>query len=231
MRMRLYDETSLSGPDPIEQILLRNAFWQLYVCDKTALVIKTRPVLIHEPHLDTVLTLEAYSRYPVLLFDHGVEADGARIKDSLLGGSYVVRRLWALAPRVIQGIELHSKRNLDPFTDMEAYHDRIANLSEAYFEMITLTNNHPVLVRTPDEPALDISRSADQHLVEILQRQRTSYLISLYTIKVIVLHLVIEYNVTEVIGLSSEPLILAMRQIELAQDFLNALESALFLHL
>ncbi|KAJ9414770.1 hypothetical protein QL093DRAFT_2569515 [Fusarium oxysporum] len=212
--MRLYNKTSLQGPDPIEQILLRNAFWQLYVCDKTALVIKTRPVLIHEPHLDTVLTLEAHSRHPVPLFDHGVEADGARIKDSLLGGSYVIRRLWALAPRVIQGIELHSKRNLDPFTDMEAYHGRIANLSEAYFEMITLTNNHPVL-----------------HLFEILQRQRTSYLISLYTIKVIVLHLVIEYNMTDVIGLSSEPLILAMRQIELAQDFLNALESALFLHL
>jgi hypothetical protein len=37
--------------------------------------------------------------------------------------------------------------------------------------------------------------------------------------------------VADGIGLSSEPLKLAMRQIELARDFLNALESVPFLHL
>ncbi|RYC79088.1 hypothetical protein BFJ63_vAg18032 [Fusarium oxysporum f. sp. narcissi] len=35
----------------------------------------------------------------------------------------------------------------------------------------------------------------------------------------------------EVVGLSADPLALAMRQIELAQDFLDALENMPFLHL
>ncbi|KAM6529665.1 hypothetical protein FALCPG4_007794 [Fusarium falciforme] len=48
MRMGLYHESALEGRDALEETLLRNAFWQLYVCDKTALVMKGRPVTIHE---------------------------------------------------------------------------------------------------------------------------------------------------------------------------------------
>ncbi|KAH6879838.1 hypothetical protein B0T10DRAFT_496251 [Thelonectria olida] len=231
MRMCLYDESSLEGRDPIEETLLRNAFWQLYVCDKTALVMKGRPVTIHETLFETGLTLKAHSRNSVPLFDSGGESNGAGIEDRLLEGFHVIRRLWTMAARVIQGIESNSKRTLDAFSNTEGCRESTAQLSEAYFEMITLTNNLPALVRSPEESSPDVNREADQHLSDILQRQRTSYLITLHSIKVMVLNCAIRCNMTEVIGLNSEPLTLALRQMELAQDFLNALESVPFLHL
>ncbi|KAH6879887.1 hypothetical protein B0T10DRAFT_496357 [Thelonectria olida] len=231
MRMRLYDESSLEGRGPIEETLLRNAFWQLYVCDKTALVMKDRPVTIHETLFDTGLTLEAHSRNFVPLFGHSGESNSAGIEHRLSEGFHVIRRLWTMAARVIQGMELHSRKAFDAFADMQACQESIAQLSEVYFEMITIANNLPPLVRSLKESSLDSNRESDQHLLDILQRQRTSYLITLHSIKVMVLISAIQFNTTEVMGLSAEPLTLAMRQIELAQDFLNILDSVPFIHL
>ncbi|KAH8752804.1 hypothetical protein F5883DRAFT_691346, partial [Diaporthe sp. PMI_573] len=231
MRMRLYDESSLEGREPIEENLLRNAFWQLYVCDKTAFVMKCRAVTIHETLFETELTLKTHSRSSVSLFDHGQESNGAGIENRLLEGFHVIRRLWTMAARVIQGMESNSKRTSDAHTGTEASRESMVALSEAYFEMITLTNNLPALVRSPAGSSPDISRDADQHLFDILQRQRTSYLINLHSIKILVLNSAVQCKMTEAIGLSAEPLTLGMRQIELAQDFLNVLESVPFLHL
>ncbi|KAK2808093.1 hypothetical protein FQN50_005011 [Emmonsiellopsis sp. PD_5] len=231
MRMRLYDESSLEGRELIEENLLRNAFWQLYVCDKTALVMKARPVTIHESLFETKLTLKTHSQNSVPLFEVGQESRGAEIEDRLVEGFHVIRRLWAMAARVIQAMESNTRRTWDAHADAQACRENIAELSEAYFEMITLTNNLPTWAQSPGESSPGVGRDADQHLFEILRRHRTSYLITLHCIKVFVLNTAIQCNMTEVMGLSAEPLMLAMKQIELAQDFLNVLESVPFLHL
>lgn len=231
MRMGLYNESSLEGREPVEENILRNAFWQLYVCDKTALVMKGRPVTIHESLFETELTLKTHSRSSVPLFEVGRASGGARIEDHLVDGFHVIRRLWAMAARVIQGMESNSRRTWDAHADTQGCRESIAQLSEVYFEMITLTNNLPAWAQSPGESSPDVNREVDRHLFDILQRQRTSYLITLQSIKVFVLNSAIQCNMTEVIGLSAEPLTLAMKQIELAQDFLNVLESVPFLHL
>ncbi|KAF9766615.1 hypothetical protein IL306_000954, partial [Fusarium sp. DS 682] len=233
MRMRLYNEASLQGLDPVEENILRNAFWQLYVCDKTALVMKGRPVAIDEALFETKLTLEPHSQTTVPLFDYQQDSYGAEIQERLIEGFHVIRRLWTMAARVIRAMESSSGGALDPHSDTEAYYQTIAQMTEAYFEVITLTSNHPVWARSPEDSSLDSSQEADhsQYHFRVLQRQRTSYLITLHCIKVFVLSTAIQYNMTEVMGLSTDPLTIAMRHIELAQDFLNVLESVPFLHL
>uniref|UniRef100_A0A0B7KFX2 Uncharacterized protein n=1 Tax=Bionectria ochroleuca TaxID=29856 RepID=A0A0B7KFX2_BIOOC len=128
-------------------------------------------------------------------------------------------------------MESSSKRPGDARADTEVCHENIARLSEAYFEMIALMSNLPALTRSSGESSSDVNRDSDQHLFDIFQRQRTSYLITLHVIKVLVLNSAIQCKMTEVIGLSADAMTLSMRQIELAQDFLNALESVPFLHL
>ncbi|KAL5041630.1 hypothetical protein BDW71DRAFT_217637 [Aspergillus fruticulosus] len=231
MKMRLYNESSLAGQEPIEENLLRNAFWQLYVCDKTALVMKTRPVTIHEPLFEGELTLGDHSQNPVPLFDHGQEQTDTGLEYQLLERFHVIRRLWALAARVIQAMALYSRRASDPNSKTETSPESIAQVSEIYFELITLTNDSPASVRLPVESSSSLPHGADQRLLHILQRQRTTYLLNLHSIKVFVLNAAITCGMTEAIGLSAEPLTLATRRIELAQDFLNVLESVSFLHL
>lgn len=193
--------------------------------------MKTRSVTIHESLFETALSLKPHSRSPVPLFDHGSESSGAGTEDRLLEGFHIIRRLWAMAARVIQVMESSSKRPGDARADTEVCHENIARLSEAYFEMIALMSNLPALTRSSGESSSDVNRDSDQHLFDIFQRQRTSYLITLHVIKVLVLNSAIQCKMTEVIGLSADAMTLSMRQIELAQDFLNALESVPFLHL
>lgn len=231
MQMRLYDESSLAGQEPVEENILRNAFWQLYVCDKTALVMKTRPVTIHEPLFEGELTLKDHSQNPVPLFIHGQEQSDAGLEYQLLERFHVIRRLWALAARVIQAMVSNYRTASDPNSKTETSPDSIARVSEVYFELIILTNDSPAWVRSPVDSSSGLPHGADQRLLDILQRQRTTYLLNLHSIKVFVLDAAIQCGMTEAIGLSAEPLTLAMRQIELAQDFLNVLESVSFLHL
>ncbi|KAK5069622.1 hypothetical protein LTR64_008303 [Lithohypha guttulata] len=221
MKMRLFDESSPEGRETLEANLLRNAFWQLYMCDKTALIMKTRPITIHEPLFGSELTLRAHSRMPVPLFDHGWDVDGGEVEERLLEGFHIIRRLWAVALRVIQGMESISKESLEARSHTNASCESIAHLSEAYFEMVTLANNLPALVRSPSDSSASVNRDADQHLFNIMQRQRTIYLITLHSIKVLVPTTAIQHNMTEAMGLSAGRLTLARRKIELAQDFLK----------
>jgi hypothetical protein len=231
MQMRLYDESSLAGLEPIEENILRNAFWQLYVCDKTALVMKTRPVTIHEPLFERELTLKDQFQNPVPLFDRGQEQIDPGLECQLLERFHVIRRLWTLAASVIQAMVSHSGRSSDPNNNTEISSASMAQVSEAYFELIILTNESPAWVRSPVESSSGVPHDADQRLLDILQRQRTTYLLNLHSVKVFVLNAAIQYGMTEAIGLSADPLTIATRQIELAQDFLNVLESVCFLHL
>ncbi|KAF5584077.1 hypothetical protein FPCIR_8768 [Fusarium pseudocircinatum] len=206
MRMRLYCETSLEGRNPIEQQILRNAFWQLY------------------------LSLKSSSPSPVTLFEYGPELNGAEIEGRLLEGFHIIRRLWAMAARVIRGMESRSTGHTDKFTEL--YQEDVAELSKAYFEIITLTNCFPGWDSSPAAlPRDNDRREMDTCLDNVLQRQKTSYLISLHSIKLFVLNSAISCNMIQVIGLNAEPLSLAMRLIELAQDFFNVLETIPFIHL
>ncbi|ENH75635.1 hypothetical protein FOC1_g10001898 [Fusarium oxysporum f. sp. cubense race 1] len=138
MKMRLYCENSLEGRDPIERQILRNAFWQLYVCDKTVLVMGGRPVSIHETLFDTQLSLKPSSPSSVTLFEYGPELDGVEIEGRLLEGFHIIRRLWAMAARVIRGMESRSIGHTDKFTEL--YQEDMADLSKAYFELFVLNS-------------------------------------------------------------------------------------------
>ncbi|KAF6823834.1 C6 transcription factor [Colletotrichum musicola] len=232
MKMRLYDESSLEGLDPIEEKLLRNTFWQLYVCDQTALIMKGRPVTIHESLFETEFTLKAQSRCSVPLLIHPECSQGARLEDFLAEGFHIICRLWTMAAHVIHSMEtLSKKRTLDDFLGAENRHEAVARLSHAYFEVITLTVDYSDSAELPEKSSPSIGWEADQHLLDMVQRQRTSCLISLHIIKVQVLHSAVRCGMPDVLGVSSEPLSLVMKQIEAAQDFLYVLESVPFIHL
>ncbi|OAL52927.1 hypothetical protein IQ07DRAFT_584934 [Pyrenochaeta sp. DS3sAY3a] len=231
LRMRLYDESSLQGLDPIEETILRNAFWQLYVCDKTALVMKGRPITIHETLFESELTLQTRSRNCVPLFDELWESSNAAVEKHLLEGFHIIRRLWAMAAQVIQAMEdSNPKDTWNTFVEPEAARRRITQLSEAYFEMLTLTPNPPLDTETPESSPTDIGQETSHHPSRLLQRQQTSYLITLHCIKIFVMSSAVQSGMTEVLGLSAEPRTLAMKQIELAQEFLNVLHTVPFLH-
>ncbi|KAJ9414760.1 hypothetical protein QL093DRAFT_2569505 [Fusarium oxysporum] len=114
------------------------------------------------------------------------------IKETLLQVTFC---LWAIASHLSQVMEWDSQGTPEIVTSVQARPESTTELSQAYFEMITLTNNFPSF-----------------HLFDILQRQWTSYLITLHSVKVLVLDSAIRCNRAEIIGLSADPLILAMRR-------------------
>jgi hypothetical protein len=149
----------------------------------------------------------------------------------MLEGFHIIRRLWTMAARVIQFIEADPKRTRTAFADTETSRARLEQSSKAYFEIITLMNDPSPWTPLPEGSTPHTNQDMDQHLSGLFRRQRTSYLITLHCIKIFVLCAAVQNHKTEVIGLTAEPRTLAMRQIGLAQDFINVLDSVPFLNL
>lgn len=230
MKMRLYDERSLEGRAPVEENLLRNIFWHLYVCDKTALALKRRSVTIHESLFETEFTLQSRSRNPVPLFNYERGCDGIQFEQRCLDGFHVIRRLWTLAARLLQIMASNSQSPGSVYIDTIAPVEIGTQVSEAYIAIITLGNSFPPWMPPSEQSSPNVHDDAEQRRSEVWLRQRTTHLIDFYTIRALVLKSAIQNNMAGYLGLSTDSTMLALKQIELAQDFLNVLESVPFVH-
>ncbi|KAL6408514.1 Transcription factor [Ilyonectria robusta] len=73
-RMRLHDEDSYVSLPPIEAEMRRNAFWHLYVGDKSLAVLRSMPMTLYEYSFDEGITA-AYPSVEQNEFVEGVNAD------------------------------------------------------------------------------------------------------------------------------------------------------------
>ncbi|KAF4968108.1 hypothetical protein FSARC_4469 [Fusarium sarcochroum] len=55
-RMRLYDESSYTSLSPVEALLRRCAFWQLYAGDKSLAVLRSMPIVIYDHMFEEGIT-------------------------------------------------------------------------------------------------------------------------------------------------------------------------------
>ena len=229
-RMRLYDERSLEGREPLEAQLLRYSFWQLYISDKTAVVVKGRPVTLHERLFDTALSLQICPRNPKPLLNNDGALGDARLECRLIEGFRIICRLWTMAAELMEALELGTwaEGEICPGSSRCLQGRSITKLTESYFAIITLANNLPAWVRE-ESPAAGGDRPEVQ--INSLQLQRMRILVTISCVKFLLSNAAIRCNMPEVIGLSPQPLTLAMRQIELAQDFLNVIEGVPVLHI
>jgi hypothetical protein len=134
--------------------------------------------------------LKTHSQHTMPLFNYQGGSNAAKIQECLIKGFHVIRRLWTMAARVIRAMELTSGEASDLHADTGIYNQNITQLTEAYFEVITITSDHPISVRSAEESPPDSNQESGdtKYQLSILQRQRTTYLITLHYIKLFILN-------------------------------------------
>jgi hypothetical protein len=151
--MQLHQESSLEGLLPIEAELRRRAFWIVYMGDKSAAILNSRPITIHRFSFESGIT----TAYPTGIEDEesmvgggpspaGAPSSPGHGRRCFIDGFNANLRLWQAASDLLLEIRLLQDRgstlagNLT--TPVADQHHR-QHLDDLYIQFITCLDNLP----------------------------------------------------------------------------------------
>lgn len=104
---RLCSEQSELLHDPVESCLLRMNFWHLYMPDKAASAMWTRPYFLDESPFDEPLTLEPSPPGRISMYDlEGIHDDHV-FQERILMGFHLHKCIWVTGVSLLCGIRVY----------------------------------------------------------------------------------------------------------------------------
>lgn len=169
--MKMHDGMSMQGLSPVEAELRRRTFWIVYVGDKSAAILNSRPINIHKLSFDSGIT----TAYPSGVDDGTALSPGNANSDVSAQGSFIAGfnanvRLWQTAADLILEIRLLESQNKAGLDQQKLTIEERHRLDRLYVLFITSLDKLPPYLRA-DAPVLPIDNSVGikQHEQRIIQ--------------------------------------------------------------
>ncbi|KAJ0418730.1 hypothetical protein BJY00DRAFT_287291, partial [Aspergillus carlsbadensis] len=228
--LRLYDESVYSRYDPIEAQLLRSAFWLLYTADQAAAALRSRPFTLHDSLFDTPLTVLPLNNNTTPLLDSSNPRHAPPFEERVLTTFAFAHRMRAMAAELTLGIRLFRRRHLDGCNTEEA--DLLRDVELRRLSELFVTFSF-ILDQAPSHLANLGSTDGAADFIQAYQResflvQRSQLNVTFHCLRFTILHQCIEHDLTSIMGFSTQPMTLAVKEMEIGRDFVNALEDAPF---
>jgi hypothetical protein len=227
-RLRLYDESAVQRPSQIESQLLRAIFWLLYLADKTAFALGTRPLVLDASSFDAELTLLENGSQDLPLLDNSKKVVQGSLERRLFFGFHLKRRVWSSAADLlaeVKSLALRKNRGTIPAADQEPEVERLA---EAYLFFASLADQLPIWLKHPDTGTDSLDEDVVAYQRTCFWIQRSNIMTVFHCMKLVILQTCLDNNLPQIIGLNDRPISWATRKIEIVRDFLYELQVAPF---
>ncbi|KAK1658336.1 hypothetical protein BDP55DRAFT_565437 [Colletotrichum godetiae] len=232
--MRLYDEASFSGLEWPEAQLRRNTFWHLYIGDKSASILNKVPISLHQMCLDTPITTLFDKTEDCKLLQAGPEIDDTADFECRLRLCFnLCFQLWYTASEMLVDLNLlsrlHCKTGSIPSGTSNDASELKKSTTQSYFDFTSILHSCPAWVRDPkDAVSGTISESTAQFRVRAIFIQKANLFVTFHMLRLVLLTRFSERGFIEVLGLIDDPVMLAMRKVEIASDLLEAVSDIPF---
>ncbi|RKK53453.1 hypothetical protein BFJ69_g17824, partial [Fusarium oxysporum] len=227
LQMRLYDERSYEHLEPIEAKLCRNSFWHLYASDRSASLLNSRPLQLDKFHLEVSFTaLEHLDKLPPLLDQTRLEHQGV-FEDLLMQGFRKDHEVWDLGQAVLSDLRLFLATNnrAGERADMTPGQERA--LSELYLRFLSIVDDFPTHIASPAT-----FHATDENITEYQRRafwvQNANIMITYHYLRMKILDRFIDAELPHLLGVSSSPLSLAWKKVEIGHDLFCVLTGVPF---
>lgn len=233
MRTRLYSEETLSQTPALESQLLRANFWLIYLTDRTATAFEGRPSVMSDILSHGLLTLRDQGPSPEPLLDPSNPTYRQPAEASLIQGFHLKTRLWATVADFMHKLKSFGNRkepvrppNLTGTTD-----DDWAELVQVHRDFLSVLDDLPPCLRSPNGVASTaaIDDSVSSYQAQSFWALRNNILSVYHCMKLVILHECMLQGIPKVLGLANEAESLAVRQLEIVQDFLLEMQLAPFM--
>ncbi|KAJ5377261.1 uncharacterized protein N7496_004670 [Penicillium cataractarum] len=229
-RLRLYNENAVQRDLKLESNLLRAMFWLLFLADKTAIVLETRPPILNEMFFSCEFSLLENSDDEGPMLDQSKDTNNQRtLERRIFIGFHLKRRIWSAAADLIAEIRALSLRIKQGLVSPAEEGLALAHLTEAYLLFTGLAGRLPDWLRQPGHvEGVTDDKVAAFHST-CFWTQRSNIMTAFHCMKLVILQTCIDHQCTVIMGLDNSSLAWAIRKTEISQDFLHEMQIVPFI--
>ncbi|KAH6633807.1 hypothetical protein C7974DRAFT_308974 [Boeremia exigua] len=221
--MRLFDEQTYLGLDPMEAHLQRSTFWQIYTADKSAAILNDCPIALHEMCLGTPVTT-LYPRSPYLSCTIQDSLPSTTIVEScdVATGFNLCQDLWMKASDLI--LRLGAMKALQNSTKQSTFlRDIQVAITCDHIQFVSILDDLRV-ANISDVATLTRDERATTRLVRTRNVQQANLLVTFHCLRLVLLQKFKENGCSSLLGISEDATAFALRQTEVASDMIQVLK-------
>ncbi|KAH7149827.1 hypothetical protein B0J13DRAFT_522912 [Dactylonectria estremocensis] len=219
--MRLYDEASYQNLSPLETKLRKNFFISVSMSDKSASVLNNRSLIFHEICLNEPVTCPAVLEddFNLLASDDGYY--DKPYEKQLHEGFYLSYNLWTMATDLLLDMKTLSRLYKRSGCDVPPQDPVQVGIMNSYIAFCGILDTLPPWLRNPDRHTAE-TEEATNYQRQTFWHQRANIVITFHCLRLILLRRATERGLCSLLGLTSNPNMLALRKIEIASDLTAA---------
>ncbi|KAJ0344709.1 hypothetical protein COL154_009131 [Colletotrichum chrysophilum] len=225
MEMRLYDETSFGGLEWPEAQLRRNAFWHLYIGDKSASILQKVPISLHQMCLDTPITTIFDENMACGLMDSAHDSSNVAFEDQLRVGFYLCFRLWYTASEMLIDLNLLTRlqnRSSSSATTSPDTTTLRSSIMQSYFDLTSILHNCPPWIRDPSSSTdTSTNKATARFRTRSFATQKANLFVTLHALRLVLLCRFADRGFAEILGLTNDATMLSLRKVEIASNLLE----------
>ncbi|KAK9311387.1 hypothetical protein V1524DRAFT_442605 [Lipomyces starkeyi] len=225
--MQLHDESSNDGLLPVEAELRRRAFWIVYIGDKSAAILNSRPINIHNYSFESGITTAypasiEYDQSPLSPAGHQSAPDTAQHFSFIVGFNANIRLWQAAAELLLEMRLLPDQRMRRAIAHGPVSNEEVSIISRLYIRFITCFDDLPPYLN-PEHLSSPSGRQtrAKQLLIQIANLQ-----VSYHSLRMIIAQKFDELNWLFP-GVEQTDMLL-LRRTEIARDMIRVIKEAPF---
>lgn len=234
--LRLYEEDSLAGLDPLEAHLRRAVFWQLYTGDQSAAILNNRPLTLHRRMLDAPLSTRYLSDDDIQLMDPARHPPSfaRHINTGFTLGS----RLFSLATDIFLDLKLLVEFFARPCVSADLVPGLTSCIVDSSLAFLTVLDDMPECLQHPGKTLPPIADEAggegeDMRLVTANQRisfwaQHVNLKVTYWCLRLIMLQRAADLGFAGLLGFSEDPRLLSIQKTEISREVLACIQAAPF---
>ncbi|KAH6672664.1 hypothetical protein F5X68DRAFT_141104, partial [Plectosphaerella plurivora] len=228
LEMRLYDEATLAGLDPVEAQLRRSVYWQLHTGDRSAAILNERPFSLHQLTLDAPLSLRQLGDEDVHLLDARKPWNTPAFVQCINAGFNLSTRLFTTAATVLVGLRLLEDFAASPSGAADLVRGQEAAMVDAVLDFRRVLDDVPPWLERPWLAELgDDADSADRQR-DALWAQHVNLKLTFHCLRLILLQRAATAGRASLLGFGDNQRLLTMQETDVARDMLACIQAAPF---
>ncbi|KAH8171628.1 C6 transcription factor [Sarocladium implicatum] len=239
LRLRLYDEAAVTKYDAHEAQQLRAIFWILHHSDKASVAFSSRIYILNESSFDGQITVQEHgdlTQTPHLALTP--KFNDPPLDEHIHASFHKKRRMWMYAADLIKAVRAYP-RVTDPPRDYAGSpgvngpggetitQSELDRLSTLYLTFTGSMEVIPSWFALPEQPRLpngELDPETTQYRERSCWAMRSNMMTSFHCLKLIILQECCSRGLHSVMGLGDSEMLLAVRKMDIAQDFLYELQ-------
>ncbi|WAO97401.1 Zn(2)-C6 fungal-type domain-containing protein [Fusarium falciforme] len=223
-QMRLYDENSYDGLDPIEAKLRRNAFWFLFSASRSASVMNGRKQALAEFHmLGYLSTVFCPDDSPPLL-DQSRPENKDQFEENLVTGFKRSHDVWKLGFSLLYDLDLFLATSSRTTGHAKLNDAQKKSLTESYLRFSSVLDDLPGYLQSPTM-ICDADSECEKHQRRAFWIQRANITLSYHYLCMLILDRFLPAKLLGVVGLNDDQISIDSRKVEIAHELLVLVSS------